>query len=81
MFLKELVFIKQMNQKTVVFVTFGNFQSYVCNGSHNLLVMSTNVNNFALLNINVIDYCCNINGINKSEAVNFFAKKAGQYKI
>ena len=43
--------------------------------------MSTNVNNFALLNINVVDYCCNINGISKSEAVNFFAKKAGHYKI
>ena len=43
--------------------------------------MSTNVNNFALLNINVVDYCCNINGISKSEAANIFAKKAGHYKI
>ena len=41
------------------------FQPYVCNGYHNLLMMSINLNNIATLNINGADYCCNIYGISK----------------
>ena len=46
------------------------FQTYVCNGCLNLLAMSINLNDIAILNINGIDFPCIINGISKSEAVN-----------
>ena len=38
--------------------------------SHDVLSMSINLNNIAILNIQGIDYCCIINGIGKSGAVN-----------
>ena len=46
MFLKELMLIRQANQKIVMFITIGiflnkgvKFQSYVCNRCHNLLMI------------------------------------------
>ena len=45
------------------------FQTYACNGWNDLLTMSLNLDNIAILNINSIDYHCNINGICKSEDV------------
>ena len=43
------------------------FQPDVC---HDLLIMSTNLSNIAILNIKKADYCCIISGISKSEAIN-----------
>ena len=34
------------------------FQSSVCNGCHNILMMSVDIKNFAILNIDEVDYCC-----------------------
>ena len=48
------------------------FQSYVYNDGHDLLRLSINLNDIAILNINGINYCFNINGMCKSEAVNLF---------
>ena len=46
------------------------FQPYICNKCHDVLMMSINhSSDIAILNINSADYCCIINGINKSEAV------------
>ena len=47
------------------------FQPYVCNGCHDLLMMSTKLNNIAVLNINSVNYPCIIKGISKNEAKNF----------
>ena len=80
-FLKELLLIKQANQSTVMLDTVGiqfqlntkfgiKFQTYACNSCHDLLMMFINFDDIAILNINGVDYCCNINGISKSEAVN-----------
>ena len=60
-------------------------QPYVCNGCHGLLIMSINLNNIAVLNINGTDYCFNIYGISKSDAVNLplnadLTKKEEYYK-
>ena len=41
-------------------------QRDVCNGCHNLLVMSMNFNGIAILNIKGSDYCCIISRINKN---------------
>ena len=43
---------------------------HVCNGCHDLLMMVINLDDIATLNINSVNYCYNINEINKSEALN-----------
>ena len=73
--LKELMLIKQVHRKSVVFVTA--FLSWiialsfnVCNRCRDLL-MSLNLSDISILNIKVSDYCF-INGlITKCEAINF----------
>ena len=44
------------------------FQPDVCNGSDDVLLMSMNFSNTAILNIHGADYCCIISRISKSEA-------------
>ena len=46
------------------------FRPYVCNRCLNLLMMSINHCNIYFLNIKSFNYCCIINGIGKSEAIN-----------
>ena len=71
-FLKELTLIKQVHQKSVIFVTFGiflnyiKFQSNVCNRCQYLLMRSINLSDNAILNIKGSDYCCIISLINKN---------------
>ena len=53
-FLKESMLIKQLNQKSVIFVTIGVFWikvlsfKYVCNDCHYLSVISINLNDIAI---------------------------------
>ena len=42
----------------------------ICNGCHDVLMMSMNLSNSAILNIHVIDYCCVTNENGNSEAIN-----------
>ena len=44
-------------------------QPNVCNRCHDLLMMSMNLSDIAILNIKGSDYCCIISGISKSEAI------------
>ena len=46
------------------------FQPDVCNGCHDVLMMSISLSDTAILNIHGADYCCIISGISKSEAIN-----------
>ena len=46
------------------------FQPNVCNRRHDLLMVSMNLNDIAILNIKVSDYRCIISLINKNEAIN-----------
>ena len=47
------------------------FQAHVCNRCHDVLMVSMNLSDTAILNnINGADYCCIISGTGKSEAVN-----------
>ena len=75
-FLKELILIKQVHQKSVIFVTIGTFlnngikfQSYVCSRWHDLVMMSINLINIAILCMKGSYYCCIISGISKNEAI------------
>ena len=46
------------------------FQPNVCNRCHDLLMMSMNLNDIAILNIRGSNYHCIISGISKNEAIN-----------
>ena len=46
------------------------FQTYVCNRCHDLLMMSTNLSDNAILNIKNTDYRYIISSTSKSEAIN-----------
>ena len=46
------------------------FEPYVCNGCHDVLVVSVNLSNIAILNINGADYLCSINKISKISTLN-----------
>ena len=50
------------------------FQPNVCNRCHDLLMMSMNRNNLAILNIEGSDYRCIISSISKNEAINLMQK-------
>ena len=45
------------------------FQQDVCNGWHDVLVMSMNLSNIAILKIKSADYCCIISKISKSGTI------------
>ena len=45
-------------------------QSYVCNRCHDLVIISINLSNIAILNNKGADYHCIISRISKSEAIN-----------
>ena len=46
------------------------FQPNVCNRCHDLLMMSINLSDIAILNIKDSDYRCSISLISKNEAIN-----------
>ena len=47
-----------------------NFQTAICNGSHDVLMISMDLKDIDILNICGVDHCCIITGINKSEDMN-----------
>ena len=75
-FLEELMLIKKVHQKSKIFVTMGifqiefKFQPNVFNGCHDVLMMSMNLSDIAILNINHADYRCIITGISKCQTIN-----------
>ena len=46
------------------------FQYYVCNGCHNLTMLSVNISDIAIITVKNVDYRCIMYNINKSEAIN-----------
>ena len=46
------------------------FQHYVCNGCHDLTMLSVNISYIAIITVNNIDYRCIIHNISKSESIN-----------
>ena len=45
-------------------------QDSVCNGCHDLTVLSVNINDIAIITIENVDYRCIIRSISKSEVIN-----------
>ena len=46
------------------------FQDYVCNGCHDLRMLSLDISDIAIITVKNVDYRCIIHNINKSEAIN-----------
>ena len=81
-----------MNQKIVRYLSLlvlldkgFKFQPSVYNGCQDLLMVSMNLSNIAILNIKIEDYSCIISGISKSGAINVMQnidlkEKAEDYK-
>ena len=44
------------------------FQDSICNGCHNLTMLSINITNVAIVTVKNVDYCCIIHN-SKSEAI------------
>ena len=51
-----------------------NFQSYICNRCHDVVMMSISLSDIPILNIKGTDYCCIIRRISKCEAINIIQK-------
>ena len=83
-FLKKLTLIKQVHEKSVChywyFLNYSfKFQPNVCNRCHDLLMMSMNIYDIAVLNCKSFDYCCVISLISKNEVINLM-QNADHYK-
>lgn len=75
-FLMELMLIRQVYQKNVLFPTIDKgykFKPDVCNESHYVLI-SMNLGNIVILNNDSADYCFMMNKVSKSEATGLFKK-------
>ena len=75
--LKKLMLIRQANQNSAIFATIDiffkkgfKFQRNVCNRCHDLLMMSMNLSNIAILKSKGSDYRCIISRISKNKAIN-----------
>ena len=47
-----------------------------CNGCHDLIMLSVNIRNIAIITIKNVDYRCIISNISKSEAMNLLENSA-----
>ena len=47
-----------------------NFQTYVCNGCHDLTTLSVNISDIAIITVKNVNYCCILHNIMNSEATN-----------
>ena len=65
---------KWFNTISIFLNKWFKFQLDVCKGCHDLLMMSVNISDIAILNIKGADYHCIISGICKNEAVNLLEK-------
>ena len=53
------------------FSTHGfKFQDSVCNGCHDLTMLSVNISDIAIITVKNVDYRCIIHNTSKSEAIN-----------
>ena len=52
--------------------TWFKFQRYICNGCYNVLMISIDLSDIAILNVNDANYRSIINGIRKCDALNLF---------
>ena len=75
-FLKEIMLIRQVHEKSVIFGTICIFWTkFLSFNQMCAMGVMMNLNDIAILNIHGVDYRCIINRISKSEAANRWVKK------
>ena len=74
LFLKVLMLIRPLFLRSVLFCHYWyfldkgfRFQPTVCNGCHDVPMLSFDVNDISILSICGLDYCCIIFGIRKNQ--------------
>ena len=50
------------------------FQDYLCNGCHDLRILSDNISDITIITVKNVDYCCIIHNVSKSEVINLLKK-------
>ena len=66
-----LMLVKQVHQKSMMFAIIGfKFQGNFWNRRHDLLTISMNLSDIAILSIKGVNYHCIISEISKNEAMN-----------
>ena len=55
------------------------FKNSICNGCHDLTMLSVNISNIAIIIVRIVNYCYIVHNISKSEAI-LFTKIMGIYK-
>ena len=79
---EEIDFAKINNDKECMiyhywFFNHGfKFQDSVCNGCHDLTMLSFNISDIAIITVKNVDYRCIIHNITKSEAINLLESSA-----
>ena len=83
---KEIDLVKSNNSKECMichyfFFDHGfKFQDYVCNGCHDLTMLSVNISDIAIITVKNVDYRCIIHNISKSEAINLLKNSVLEYR-
>ena len=74
---KELILIKQMHQKSVIFLIDYNFldkdfkyESYLFNGCHDLMQKTMTFNDIAIVSVKISDYRIYFEYMSKDDAIN-----------
>ena len=92
-FQKELILIKQMHQKSVIFVIIGifldtkfNYEPCLCNGCHNLMQKAMNFNDATIVSIKGNDYRIHFWYMSKDDGISIMKnsslnEKAGSISI
>ena len=66
--LLKVIALKNVWSATIHFLII-KFQNSICNGSHDLAMLSLNVSDITLIAVKGVDYHCTIHGISKSEGI------------
>ena len=67
---------ERMTWKYCFFNDGFKFHNSICNGSHDLTMLSVNRSNIACITVMNFDYCCIIHNISESEAINLLKNSA-----
>ena len=66
--LLKVIALKNVWSATIHFLII-KFQNSICNGSHDLAMLSLKVSDITLIAVKGVDYHCTIHGISKSEGI------------
>ena len=67
---------------TIAFLNHGfKFQDYICNGCHDLTMLSVNISDIAIITVKNVGYRCIIYNIGKSEGINLLKNSVLENRV